>query len=272
MISDAQRLEWQWEGFWRAPNLGAPLWDSIKNFHPPEKREYSWVGDLGNIPLGKRAEKFFESGIKSADQYKLIAKNIQIIQSGITMGEIDFVLFDRERDSYVHVELAFKLYLLDPDSGKGLDRWIGPNRRDRLVDKLHKLKTQQFPKLFDSIIAEIFSEKSINTSEVEQRLYLPGQLFVPHGSNVQISTLNPDAVAGVYMGFSDFKLLAAEVKCWIPEKQDWFIDPSRWPTWISGSDAISQVKEKLSRSRSPMVWIKDRDRNYSRCFVVFWKA
>lgn len=272
MISEAQRLEMQWNGFWQSPDLGARVSANIKPFQPPEGLKYAWLGDLGNIPLGKRAEKFFLSGLSSGKDYEVIAKNIQLIEQGVTQGEIDFILRDCLRNSFVHVELAYKLYLYDPQAGDGLECWIGPNRRDRLVDKLAKLKEQQFPKLHHPAMAEILSESGIEVAQVKQALYLPGQLYLPYGSNSAIPALNAESVAGVYMGLSEFKSLASKVKCWIPDKQDWFIKPSLWPTYHSGAELVSAVEEKLTRSRSPMVWIKDRDNNFSRCFVVFWKT
>ncbi|MCA1761828.1 MAG: DUF1853 family protein [Cryomorphaceae bacterium] len=268
----SHRIQRQWEGFWNSPDMAPPVSGEIKPFEPPEFPIFSKPGDLGNIPLGKRAEKFFVSGIESGSRYKMVAQNIQLIEEGVTRGEIDFILKDQLKNEYVHLELAYKLYLCDEREGQGLECWIGPNRRDRLVDKLEKMHSRQFPKLYHPGLASLLETQKIDVRRVVQALYIPGQLFTPFYGDASISNLNSQAWAGTFMGMSDFKKMAQRSECFVPQKQDWMIDPHYCSCWKTGTRVIPEVEEKLSQSRSPMVWIKDRNNVVSRCFVVFWKS
>ena len=63
--------------------------------------------------------------------------NIQISQYGRTLGELDLLIDTGEQ--HCHIELAMKFYL-----GIGND-WIGPNRRDRLANKIRHTREQQLP-------------------------------------------------------------------------------------------------------------------------------
>ena len=49
----------------------------------------------------------------------------------------------------IHLEVSYKFYLYDENLGKlESEKWIGPNKRDSLVQKTAKLKSKQLPILF----------------------------------------------------------------------------------------------------------------------------
>ena len=100
--------------------------------------------------LGRQAEAIFESIIKESKSCKLLAANIQIQSPTKTIGELDYLLEQGKTKTQIHVELSCKFYLFDPDSlGTFEQKWIGPNKKDSLQDKINKLREKQFPLLFN---------------------------------------------------------------------------------------------------------------------------
>src|SRR5690606_12766576 len=91
---------------------------------------------LTNFVLGKRSESFFELALTHSEGFQVIAQNIQIQREKITLGEIDFLIEDCTGNRQFHVELVCKFYLYDPSLDRELDRWIGPNRKDSLLQKI----------------------------------------------------------------------------------------------------------------------------------------
>jgi hypothetical protein len=63
-------------------------------------------------------------------------ENIQVIEDKKTIGEIDFIIEDKNTKQVIHMELAYKFYLFDPSiSSEPINNWIGPNRDDSLQEK-----------------------------------------------------------------------------------------------------------------------------------------
>ena len=106
--------------------------------------------EIPDTVLGRQAEAIFENIVKESKSYKLLAANIQIQSPTKTIGELDYLLEQRKTKTQIHVELSCKFYLFDPDSlGTFEQKWIGPNKKDSLQDKITKLREKQFPLLFD---------------------------------------------------------------------------------------------------------------------------
>lgn len=113
-----------------------------------------------NIRLGHLAEKIVSELIKSSSNYKVLYENIQVIEGKQTIGEIDFIIEELKTKTLIHMELAYKFYLYDPNiSSEPINNWIGPNRNDSLKEKLEKLKRKQFPLLYHTRTKSIFNTK-----------------------------------------------------------------------------------------------------------------
>jgi len=95
---------------------------------------------LQQLPLGKRVEHFFDAIIEQSPNYERILKNKQIIQDKHTFGEIDFILFNKKRNIYEHIEMQYKFYVYDDNIKEEIHRYVGPNRSDTLYLKLEKTK------------------------------------------------------------------------------------------------------------------------------------
>ena len=84
----------QYEGFLNTDGLLIDnTLDGISKFELDVKDKVSedLVSIPGNIVLGKRIEYLFESYVNESNRYELLAKNIQIIEDKITVGELDFI-------------------------------------------------------------------------------------------------------------------------------------------------------------------------------------
>lgn len=95
----------------------------------------------GSTLLGKYFEALIEFIIREDEQLELIYHNEQLIVDKRTLGELDFVFYDRSNGQLIHLECALKYYLGHHES-RDLQNWIGPNKRDTLYNKVEKLKEQ----------------------------------------------------------------------------------------------------------------------------------
>lgn len=90
--------------------------------------------------LGYYYEFLIEVLLK-ASGLQILHKSLQVIEGGITKGELDFV-YKNKLDEVVHLEVACKFYMEYVDD-LGEVKYLGPDARDSLSKKLEKLKSHQ---------------------------------------------------------------------------------------------------------------------------------
>ncbi|MCL1484758.1 MAG: DUF1853 family protein [Marinobacter sp.] len=91
---------------------------------PPQKR------------LGHYVERLYRVLLENLLGWDILLQNQQIHSDGRTIGELDFVVYNRHRQRIEHHEIAIKFYL-------GHTQWFGPNAHDRLDLKTRSLLDQQ---------------------------------------------------------------------------------------------------------------------------------
>lgn len=130
-----------------------------------------FMSRLKSTRLGLRFENLLWFWLQE-DQYhsyQLLGHSIQKIEGAKTLGELDFLVLNKENQQVEHWEVALKYYL-----GEGqlnLEQWIGLNREDTLSKKLYHFTDKQFQ----------FSEAL--GFKVQQRFaVLKGQLYLPLNS------------------------------------------------------------------------------------------
>lgn len=226
-----------------------------------------------NEVLGKRVERLFAYYIHKHPDYELIAQNIQIIDHKITIGELDFIIKNKITTKTIHVELVYKFYLYDPSIQKDLERWIGPNRKDRLIDKLHKLKEKQFPLLYRQQTKHKLQELDIlpNYTWI-QNVCFKANLFLPISyRNLTITPLNIECISGYYITLPEFvKDAYIDYEFYIPAKKYWIVDPLYNKNWMSFDELYTKIEKLLQQKRSPLLWLKDKEDQYFRLFIVWW--
>lgn len=228
-----------------------------------------------NLPedrmLGKQAEYCFESYLIASNRYKLLASNIQIQGEKQTLGEVDFMVFDREVEKVLHIELAYKYYIFDPKlNSSGTSGWIGPNRKDSLNDKLNKLVNSQFPLLQAEETSLKLKYYGIDTASVESQLCLKAFLFVPKNLPLlKIEQNYQDCVAGYWIPFSEFIAEDKNALYAIPKKKQWLLPPENLGSWYTFSEALSVIKTEIRHNKSPLVYKRNQS-GFAFFFVVWW--
>jgi len=248
----------------------------LENFKLPDvaivESELANLQIPSRLRLGNRLEYFFSFIIRQSNRYKVIVEHIQIFEEKQTLGELDFILFDNQLNQYIHIELGAKLYLYDPDITAEISRWIGPNRRDSLLQKTIKLKEKQFPILYTQAANSVLQKLHLQDEFIQQQVCLKARLFVPKTLlNQAFSLINPLSIKGYYISFATFTSKQYDsFLFFLPEKQDWIVQPMYGEVWFSYIEIVAQVRESLQRKMSPLVWIKKNTMSYETFFITWW--
>ncbi|MGM0390922.1 MAG: DUF1853 family protein [Bacteroidota bacterium] len=274
------RLTRQLQGFSRTP----PLWENrdvfglqqfdFPKYSIPENIDLQRaIPDLEtNYVLGKRMERYFEFLLKYSNNIKVLKSNIQIQQEKITLGEIDFLAEDILLDQYHHIELVYKFYVYDPSYENGLARWIGPNRKDSLLQKIEKLKQRQFPILYKPETKEALSLLGLKAEDFAQSVCFKASLFIPKGIQyTHLLQLNKNCISGFWMHFDEFTSEEySGHNYYIPNKQDWPVHPEFSEEWFSYSEIKKDILMQHQKKKSPLVWMRKNSREFERIFIVWW--
>ena len=222
-----------------------------------------------NLRLGHLAEKIVSELIKSSSNYKVLYENIQLIENKKTIGEIDFIIVEKNTNRVIHMELAYKFYLFDPNiSSELINNWIGPNRNDSLKDKLEKLKRKQFPLLYHKVSKSKFNDIEIN--KASQALCLLASLFIPYEYKESFSPSYNKAIKGYYLSFDKFTSLDSSVKnYYMPSKKEWGMDPSENEIWTDFNGVENYIITSIKEKQAPLCWQKHND-TYLTFFIVWW--
>ena len=273
-----ERLRQQFTGFIQTPQI----WENNDSFPYPlfflkETALTKQPKDL-NIPptmvLGKRVEKFFQFYIEHYAEEQVMAKNEQIIADKITLGELDFLLRNPTSGEITHVELVYKFYLFDPrPAPEEFQQWTGPNHRDNLLKKLNRLKTRQFPLLYNPATQNLLQELNVSAKEINQKLCFKANLFLPMELQKRhFNRINPEAIQGFWIKAMHFTAKRfGKGQFFSPKKPDWPIHPKHNEQWIGFEEILEQVNSMLKKEQSPLMWMKDGDGNLFRFFIVWWK-
>ena len=219
--------------------------------------------------LGKYVERFVSHQLVNTEGVSLIAENIQISKDRITLGELDCLLY--KNGNPIHLEVVYKFYLYDPTK-QGLHCWIGPNKKDRLVEKLEKLQQKQLPLLYSKDCEKYLKSISLHSADISQQVYFKAQLFLPLRNSKSVDlNINTDCIIGFYctlLELTKFK----NAKFYIPSKKDWLIIPHTNIAWMGYEKYLEQSKNYLDRQFSPMCWMKTTTGELKKFFLIWWEV
>ena len=269
--SDLKAIDVQYQGFANTPNLW--FGDSVYGLNQFEYTSHSntEITDIANLPyrLGKRVEHFVCYDLEQHSDINLLAHNLQIQHNKQTIGELDVLL--KHKQQPVHLEIIYKFYVYDPTVGTSeLEHWIGPNRKDSLVQKLEKLKNKQLPLLFRPDTASYLQDLGLDSGQIQQNVLFKAQLFVPRVlKNSHFEQVNNACIAGVYI---KKEVLPSFQYCqfYIPSKVNWLAGIQPQITWLEYANFNTELQVFLDKNQSPLVWIKHPNGNTERVFVVWW--
>ncbi len=127
--------------------------------------------------LGHFYEQALLAIINASPQLTYLANNLQIFdENKQTLGELDFILFDKTNEHHIHLELAVKFYMAVKKGSEW--HFPGPNQTDNWRKKLNRLQTHQLcltkrPEA-KTLLRDHFDIKTIKTCQL-----IYGCLFHP---------------------------------------------------------------------------------------------
>ncbi len=99
---------------------------------------------IRKVAVGHRAEHLLASGLRGCPEIDLIATRLPIIEGNRTVGELDLVYDDHQRQCRVHCELSVRL-LLQRGPDAQWSAWCGTDPSQAFQDKLEHLRNHQLP-------------------------------------------------------------------------------------------------------------------------------
>ncbi|MEP3838155.1 MAG: DUF1853 family protein [Algibacter sp.] len=222
-----------------------------------------------NLRLGKYVERLVSFEIEQENNISVLAENIQIQDDKITLGEIDCLLL--KNNTPIHLEIIYKFYLYDASVGQSeIDHFIGPNRKDSLIEKLRKLKDKQLPLLYSDACKPYLEKLDLNAKNITQQVYFKAQLFLPFSNkDIELKTLNPDCIVGFYINQNDLHQFE-NCKFFIPNKKDWLLEPHTHINWLSFEAFKICTKDYFDQQFSTLCWIKFNSGELKKLFLVWW--
>ncbi len=221
--------------------------------------------DGKNLRFGHMMELYFSAWLASHPHYEVLAQNIQLISEGVTLGEIDFLVKDSSSNELLHIELAYKFYLLKHVNGS--PQWIGPNAKDTLEAKLYRLRHHQFPLLRHPLFLKVLQQMGLGQQEIRQLACLKGQLFLPQGYKGALPAgVNPEAVAGTWTRFNRMMDQQGRgVLYCLPAKLDWLLPPFKGEEWMEPKEAMAALE---AHKRPQLCWTRHSDGTHERIMVL----
>lgn len=251
----------------------ASLWKdkSIYTLHPFEIESKSTKIDIAideKLRLGKYIERLVSFELQQKKSIRILSENIQIQEEKLTLGELDCLLLKDSKP--IHLEIVYKFYLYNEAVGNSeIEHFIGPNKKDSLVEKLNKLSRKQLPLLYSKQAKKLLKTLDLNATEIEQQIYFKAQLFIPFQKEIGLKTLNQDCVSGFYIHENDMHQLSA-CKFFIPKKIDWIVTPHTNVSWLYFDAFKKTAMPYLERQFSPLCWIKYPNGTLKKFFLIWW--
>lgn len=221
-----------------------------------------------SMVLGKRVERFVHAELMQLENIQILLENAQVQSQKITIGEIDCIL--KQDDVPIHLEIVYKFYLYDKSIGDTeIDHWIGPNRKDTLVKKLHKLKDKQLPLLHNSHTKTVLNKMDIDPERTLQKVLFKAQLFTPFQDHVEFNLLNEACLNGFYIHLAEIQQFSS-CKFYIPFKVDWLVEVQSNVEWLSFDQFSQKITSLILDKKASLCWIKFPNGIMQKFFVVWW--
>ena len=272
MFTPDEEIWLQFLGFMTAQSPQQVSLNCVENFAiEPNAIPSHYDASISNsLMLGKRAERFLSFHIQQHPNYEILAENVQIVHEKETIGELDFLLKHSEI-GLIHLEMACKFYLYNPEATTIHKIWCGPNNRDFLSHKKQKLMEHQFPLLQDVRTQQVLHDLNISSDAYTQMLLFQNFCFLPaqyEGTQDGVDNTNN---AGTWMNQDTFESLSFDRELFFfPKKTNWLVDPMYNREWHLLDAIKPKVQAELKNRNSPMLWVLHPDGRTERWFVVWW--
>lgn len=133
--------------------------------------------DYSDYILGSYFEGLWHFYFLQHPNYELLAKNIQLHAQTGTVGELDIIVRDIQKNEVMHIELACKFYCNIPkvETAYPLHHWVGPALKDRLDEKYQKLINKQIPLIQHPLAKHYLDQNNITVDK--SLAIIKGRLF-----------------------------------------------------------------------------------------------
>jgi hypothetical protein len=145
--------------------------------------------------LGIYFEQLLSFYFSHYPRFALLAKNLQANSDERTVGEYDFIIWDKQDQQHYHVEVAIKFYIRASSSMTptvlnipkntpvyNWHYWIGPNKKDSLGIKLNHLLHHQLQLSQTDAGKAALATIDLTADQLKPKLLLTGRLYLPHPS------------------------------------------------------------------------------------------
>jgi len=197
----------------------------------PEKKTQFWrlINEASVTKLGYYFEALIGTWLEMDQDFNLENKNLVISEDKITIGEIDFLLYQIALKTHFHWESAIKFYLYDPTC----QQYIGPGGVDRLDLKVNKLFNHQLKLTEHKAFINHLDDKKKDIEYTPQCL-LKGKLFYrPENLESTLDNpmhLNPNHLKGLWLYHKEIESYFASAS------GRWVILPSLY--WLSEANVL----------------------------------
>jgi hypothetical protein len=274
-------LPHQYQGFLQQADLweqhAAPPYPTFITHQPaplhPQQLQ-QWQNEIPpRLVLGKRVEYFMHYYLQQQAHLSILTHNLQIIEQKRTIGELDFLYYNKNEQQSYHLEQVYKFYIYWPSAEQqDLEAWIGPNKKDSLVQKLDKLHRRQFPLLHHPATQAILQQQGITTPNIQAQLSFKAALFTPWQMPFPShSSLNPACWQGYWLTWEQFTQQDwTGHQFFVPDKKDWGINPASNTTWWDAATVFPVIEQWLNKKKAPLCWTKNKNGIYQSIFVLWW--
>lgn len=268
---EAKHIQLQFEGFCNTPLLWKN--DAVFNlnqYYLKTETIPQFNGFISkNLRLGKRVERFVAYLLKQHLNCTILAENIQIQEYKNTVGEIDFLLI--ENNIPIHLEVVYKFYLYNNTIGTDeIEHFIGPNKKDSLLQKLIKLKQKQLPIIYHKATENVLNKLQIPLNQIQQKVLFKAQLFFPFNEPTQkLTLLNNQCKAGYYIGYTAISVFK-DCKFFLPLKANWLQTINLHVKWLSFNEFMVLINPIIQQKTSPLCWVKKTNGEVFKLFIVWW--
>jgi len=170
--------------------------------------------------------------------YRLVGQSLPIRSKNRIVGELDFLVEDRQSGELQHWEVAVKFYLgIRP--GGDWQHWVGPALADRLDLKINRFLMHQLALPDTPEGREFFHHQGLPAPApvclLKGRLFYPGNAVLADWAPVAAC---PDHLTGWWLPQADF------LTCYADEPLHWILLPKAH--WLTTVDSRVRIGDPLS--------------------------
>lgn len=154
----------------------------------PEQLE-AWLEQQQSRLLGHYFEALIAFWLQQWPRMELLASRLRVEGGEKVLGEFDFLFYDPFRNRSYHWECAVKFFLQHQRQEGGYI-WLGPNPRDTLAKKYHKVFRRQLRLSALPEAAHLLYERGIDA--VTPQAFFKGYLFYSAKSDWRYPAAVPD--------------------------------------------------------------------------------